>query len=208
MAKKMQRLDESPDFRPFKFRIQAFTNAFLDEVGLACLVFFPILKLLDPACTPWIPGGENTDEKGGFVILRRLALSHFLKVRNYLWKQPHILRFNEDGKKAKSKGNHIWNVEAKKIGDSKWEFRPFYRKLAGNPPSVAYCGLTWKWAPRVWDPQASWQNIPITFSSPYLPSWLSWENNVLSGSPPNDAQSCEITVNAAVRFASLIFALH
>lgn len=33
MAKKMQRLDESPDFRPFKFRIQAFTLAFLDEVG-------------------------------------------------------------------------------------------------------------------------------------------------------------------------------
>ena len=34
MAKKMQRLDESPDFRPFKFRIQAFTNAFLEEVSL------------------------------------------------------------------------------------------------------------------------------------------------------------------------------
>ena len=32
MANKMQRLDESPDFRPFKFRIQAFTNAFLEEV--------------------------------------------------------------------------------------------------------------------------------------------------------------------------------
>ena len=34
MAKKMQRLDESPDFRPFKFRILAFTNAFLDEVSV------------------------------------------------------------------------------------------------------------------------------------------------------------------------------
>lgn len=34
MAKKMQRLDESPDFRPFKFRIQAFTNAFLEEASL------------------------------------------------------------------------------------------------------------------------------------------------------------------------------
>lgn len=34
MAKKMQRLDESPDYRPFKFRIQAFTNSFLDDVGL------------------------------------------------------------------------------------------------------------------------------------------------------------------------------
>ena len=35
MAREMQRLDESPDFRPFKFRIGAFTNAFLEEVGRA-----------------------------------------------------------------------------------------------------------------------------------------------------------------------------
>lgn len=32
MPKKMAKLDESPDFRPFKFRIQAFTNAFAEEV--------------------------------------------------------------------------------------------------------------------------------------------------------------------------------
>lgn len=38
MAKKMQRLDESPDFRPFKFRIQAFTNAFLEEVRQAVVL--------------------------------------------------------------------------------------------------------------------------------------------------------------------------
>ncbi|KAJ7905723.1 hypothetical protein B0H14DRAFT_3543099 [Mycena olivaceomarginata] len=31
MPKKMQKLDESTDFRPFKFRIQAFTAAFLEE---------------------------------------------------------------------------------------------------------------------------------------------------------------------------------
>jgi hypothetical protein len=34
MAKKMARLDELPDFRPFKFRIQAFTNGFLEEVSI------------------------------------------------------------------------------------------------------------------------------------------------------------------------------
>ena len=33
MPKKMQKLNESTDYRPFKFRIQAFTNAFHDEVG-------------------------------------------------------------------------------------------------------------------------------------------------------------------------------
>jgi hypothetical protein len=32
MAKKMQRLEETPDYRPFKFRIQAFTNKFIQEL--------------------------------------------------------------------------------------------------------------------------------------------------------------------------------
>ncbi|KAF5358366.1 hypothetical protein D9756_001420 [Leucocoprinus leucothites] len=163
MAKKMQRLDESPDFRPFKFRIQAFTMAFLEELARQG---YPEEK---------IP---------------------MKKIRNYLWRQPYILRFNEDGKKAKSKGNHIWNIEAKKAGDGKWEFRPFQRKLAGTPPSVAYCGLRWSWTPRIWDPQASWQNVPVTYSSPSLPSWLSWKDDVLSGIPPPDAENCTITADA------------
>jgi hypothetical protein len=33
MAKKMQRLDESLDYKPFKFRIQAFTNRFIEELA-------------------------------------------------------------------------------------------------------------------------------------------------------------------------------
>ncbi|KAG2158240.1 uncharacterized protein EDB93DRAFT_1238030 [Suillus bovinus] len=149
MAKKMQRLDESPDFRPFKFRIQAFTNAFLEEI------------------------------------------------RNYLWNQPYISRFNEDGKKTKSKGNHIWNIDAKKSPhDGTWSFRPFHRKVAGSPPGVAYVGLRWSWAPRIWDPQASRSNLIVTYSSPSLPSWLFWEDDVLSGTPPPDAESCDITVVA------------
>ncbi|GLB34823.1 hypothetical protein LshimejAT787_0203880 [Lyophyllum shimeji] len=163
MAKKMQRLDESPDFRPFKFRIQAFTMGFLEELA-----------------------------RNGYPE-EKIPMK---KIRNYLWRQQYILRFNEDGKKAKSKGNHIWNIEAKKIGDGKWEFRPFHRKLAGAPPPVAYSGLKWAWTPRVWDPQASWQNVPVEYSSPSLPSWLSWEGDTLSGVPPPDAESCRITAIA------------
>ncbi|RXW17337.1 hypothetical protein EST38_g8523 [Candolleomyces aberdarensis] len=145
MAKKMQRLDESPDFRPFKFRIQAFTTAFLEELARQ----------------------GYTEDK---IPMK--------KVRNYLWHQPHILRFNEDGKKAKSKGNHIWNVEARKLGDNKWEFRPFHRKLAGTPPA------------------ASFQNVPVQYSSPNLPSWLVWKDDTLSGVPQPGAESCHITVIA------------
>ncbi|KAI6118844.1 hypothetical protein EV401DRAFT_1862452 [Pisolithus croceorrhizus] len=163
MAKKMQRLDESPDFRPFKFRIQAFTNAFLEELA-----------------------------KQGYPE-EKIPMK---KIRNYLWSQPYISRFNEEGKKTKSKGNHIWNIDAKKNQDGGWTFRPFYRRLAGSPPSVAYVGLRWSWAPRIWDPQASRTNLHVTYTSPSLPSWLSWEGDVLQGIPTPDAESCDITVEA------------
>ncbi|KAI6005680.1 hypothetical protein EDD15DRAFT_2154684 [Pisolithus albus] len=163
MAKKMQRLDESPDFRPFKFRIQAFTNAFLEELA-----------------------------KQGYPE-EKIPMK---KIRNYLWSQPYISRFNEEGKKTKSKGNHIWNIDAKKNQDGSWTFRPFYRRLAGSPPSVAYVGLRWSWAPRIWDPQASRANLHVTYSSPSLPSWLSWEGDILQGTPTPDAESCDITVEA------------
>ena len=52
MAKKMQRLDESPDFRPFKFRIQAFTNAFLEEVRLSSLFPYDEHHMTAIVCHP------------------------------------------------------------------------------------------------------------------------------------------------------------
>ncbi|KAF8969842.1 hypothetical protein BDZ97DRAFT_1792955 [Flammula alnicola] len=167
MAKKMQRLDESPDFRPFKFRIQAFTNSFVEELA-----------------------------RHGYPE-EKLPVK---KVRHYLWHQQYILRFNEEGKKAKSKGNHTWNVEARKAGEGQWEFRPFRPKLAGTPPSVAYRGLRWSWKPHVWHPQCALHKFPVAFSSPSLPLWLSWKNGELSGVPPPEAESCQITAIAKFSF--------
>ncbi|KAJ7581163.1 hypothetical protein C8J56DRAFT_959268 [Mycena floridula] len=163
MLKKMQRLDESKDFRPFKFRIAAFTAGFLEELARQGL----------------------PEEK---IPMK--------KIRNYLWRNKYILRFNEDGKKAKSKGNHIWNIEAKRIGPQQWEFRAFEKKIAGSPSGTAYFGHLWSWTPRIWDPQASWDKVQVHYSSPNIPSWLSWKDNKLSGTPPKTAQSCDITAIA------------
>ena len=88
-------------------------------------------------------------------------------------------------------------MDAKK-SESGWTFRPFQRKLAGAPPGVAYIGLRWSWTPRIWDPQASRANMPVTYTSPNLPSWLSWNEDTLSGIPPPDAESCDVTVEARV----------
>jgi hypothetical protein len=197
MPKKMQKLDESTDFRPFKFRIQAFTAAFLEAVRVLSLNGFGFTDWLT-ARRARLPGGKDPDEKSTQLALTFFRFAHASQVRNFLWRQPLILRFNEDGKKAKSKGNHIWNVEAKKLGEGSWEFRPFHRKIAGNPPAVGYCGLLWKWQPRIWDPQACWQNVNVQYSSPYLPSWLQWKDAVLFGTPPPSAESCDITTIAKV----------
>lgn len=68
MAKKMEKLDQSHDFRPFKFRIQAFTTAFSERLAAS-------------------------GQFGSDVPIK--------KIRQYLWAQPFISRFNDDGKKAK-----------------------------------------------------------------------------------------------------------
>ena len=141
-----------------------------------------------------------------FLQLARQNLSDdkipMKKVRNYLWNQPYISRFNEEGKKTKSKGNHIWHIDAKKGQDGGWKFRPFHRRLAGSPPTVAYVGLRWSWQPRVWDPQGAKFSGSVRFGSPSLPAWLSWKEDILSGVPPADAQSCEVTVTAEVGISS------
>lgn len=36
----------------------------------------------------------------------------------------------------------------------------------------------------------------VVFHSPYLPDWLRWESNVLTGTPGIDAENCEITAIA------------
>ncbi|EJU05185.1 hypothetical protein DACRYDRAFT_98049 [Dacryopinax primogenitus] len=155
MPKKMQKLDESPDFRPFKFRIQAFTNALVEELN-----------------------------RQGFTE----AVLPLKKVRTYLWSQPYISRYNEDGRKSKSKGNHIWNIHAKKMPDGLgWAFREYKRRITGTPAGVAYIGLEWRWSPSIWDPQQSRSSMHPVFSSPALPPWLQWKDNELVGTPcPGD----------------------
>ncbi|KAG0370859.1 hypothetical protein BGZ54_003285 [Gamsiella multidivaricata] len=216
MAKKMQRLEASTDFRPFKFRIQAFTNAFHDDL---------------------VMNGLTED----ILPLR--------KVKLYLWKHRYISRFNEDGKKQKSKGNHVWNIEARKIlnptgtgmvgpgydqssgngnrssgsGDSvmdlkgvgpeaiaaaggglgivrrqtspvRWEFREYSSRIAGQVIKFARVGVPYVYSPRIWDAQMS---CPAAkFSSPWLPGWLKWHKGELKGIPGPEDESCTITVIA------------
>lgn len=146
------------------------------------------------------------------------------KVKAYLWhQQPLISRFNDDGKKSKSKGNHVWHIMAKRQDitvksevsstsgssstssqspgpGSTWIFRPFERRIAGSPPPLAYVGVTWSWQPRIWDPQMPSQGIPVSWNSPELPPWLSWKNGVLMGVPGSGDVSLgmDIIVEASV----------
>ncbi|TIA95226.1 hypothetical protein E3P94_03802 [Wallemia ichthyophaga] len=184
MAKKMEKLDQLDEFRPFKFRIQAFTSAFQD-------------RLLQ----------HNIDE--GIMPSKR--------VKVYLWSSPFISRFNEDGKKAKSKGNHIWNISAKKDRHNNcWVFEEFSPRITGEPPKVAYIGVPWSFTPRLWDPRNSFAQIKPTFSSPALPPWLSWVSrpstrgstrgeivHTLTGIPDVTATTSEIVIEATYVYNGL-----
>ncbi|KAM0792288.1 hypothetical protein ACM66B_004978 [Microbotryomycetes sp. NB124-2] len=165
MAKKMEKLDQSTNFRPFKFRIQAFTSAFTERL---------------------VESGFDESQ----VPIK--------KVRQYLWASPFISRFNDDGRKAKSKGNHIWTVEAKKLPDRKWAFREFTRCIKGQHTSIAYVGVPWSWSPRVWDPQASIPQDEVTFRIVgQCPAWLHWEEQTLTGVAPEAAAGDAIDIIVA-----------
>lgn len=165
MPKKMARLDESPDFRPFKFRIQAFTNAFQSELQRR---------------------GLSEDD----LSMRKIKL--------FLWTHPFISRFNEDGKKAKSKGNHIWIIEARRLPAGRWEFFTFSPKIAAAPSNVAYVNEPWTWNLRIWDPQMSSGSVNVAFSANAMPSWLHWEDEdkVMTGVPHHSSQGGYVNVSA------------
>ena len=83
------------------------------------------------------------------------------RVREYLWTRDLIARFNPSGRKAKSRGSHVWCVEARRRADdidAEWEFRPWKRKI-----QVIRDTLTAQWGRplrlplKVWDPQVQYE---------------------------------------------------
>ncbi len=194
MPKKMAKLDESPDFRPFKFRIQAFTNAFVEEVSYNPPLLSQFARLTSP----------DVSQLQRLGVLEE-ALST-KKIKSYLWTQNLISRYNDDGKKAKSKGNHIWMVNAKKLPDGSWVFKQFQRRILPVPAPSALPGSIYVWKPRVWDPQASTAGLKVEYTSPMgsLPSWLSWEGGVLTGKPEIGDRDAQVNVFASVSVSCLI----
>lgn len=117
MAKKMAKLDEEHAFRPFKFRIQPFTNSFQD------------------ACKDLGLSESDTAPK---------------LIKHFLWNQPLISRFNDEGKKTKSRGNHVWSIEARYLAPGHYEFRPPAPKIVPLPATAAP-KVAWSWTPKVLD---------------------------------------------------------
>ncbi|KAL8286728.1 hypothetical protein RQP46_004256 [Phenoliferia psychrophenolica] len=78
MASKTQRLDDAGAFRAHRFRIQAFTTGFGE----------------------WIQEALKRRRTSSLVMSPR-------QIREFVWNHPLISRYNYDGKKSKSKGNHV-----------------------------------------------------------------------------------------------------
>ncbi len=76
-------------------------------------------------------------------------------VKEYLWTNRFIKRFNEENKKLKIKGNHIWMVEAANTIKGRWVFREYTRKFLTDPPLNAIVGHRYMYSPKIWDPELS-----------------------------------------------------
>lgn len=133
--RKQQKVNALPftSWRPIKLRIQAFTSAFQEELART------------------LAAGMN---------LARHEVS-VKRVREYLWTKDLIARFNPSGRKAKSRGSHVWCVEARRIADdvnAEWEFRHWKRKIQVVKDSlVARWGQLLRLPLKVWDPQVQYE---------------------------------------------------
>ena len=133
--RKQQKVHALPltNWRPVKLRIQAFTSAFQEELARTLAV------------------GMN---------LARHEVS-IKRVREYLWTRDLIARYNPSGRKAKSRGSHVWCVEARRRTDdphAEWEFRPWRRKIQVMRDSlVAPWGQLVRLPLKVWDPQVQYE---------------------------------------------------
>jgi len=131
--RKQQKLHALPltSWRPVKLRIQAFTSAFQEE------------------------------------LVRNLAANlarhevSIKRVREYLWTKDLIARYNPSGRKAKSRGSHVWCLEARRRADSphaEWEFRAWKRKIQLMRDSlVVVWGQQVRLPLKVWDPQVPFE---------------------------------------------------
>jgi hypothetical protein len=135
LPRKQQKLNALPltSWRPIKLRIQAFTSAFQEELART------------------LAAGMN---------LARHEVS-IKRVREYLWTRDLIARFNPSGRKAKSRGSHVWCVEARRRLDdvnSEWEFRQWKRKIQVVRDSlVVPWGHLLRLPLKVWDPQVQYE---------------------------------------------------
>lgn len=122
-------------WRPIKLRIQAFTSAFQEELART------------------LAAGMN---------LARHEVS-IKRVREYLWTRDLIARYNPSGRKAKSRGSHVWCVEARHLADdpnSEWEFRPWKRKIQViRETLVSVWGQPMRIPLKVWDPQVQYEGL-------------------------------------------------
>ncbi|KAJ3326371.1 hypothetical protein HDU76_012982 [Blyttiomyces sp. JEL0837] len=130
---------------------------------------------------------EALENAGGFtqdIISER-------QVRGYLSSCRFVMRYTEEGKRARSKGCNVFVVEGKETEDGSWLFREFGQRFIGEPPSTIKVGSDFKYAPKIYDPQVGCP--PVTFTSPNLPSWLSWSDNTLVGIPLR-AETVDVTI--------------
>ncbi|KAJ3098509.1 hypothetical protein HDU97_003965 [Phlyctochytrium planicorne] len=114
-------------------------------------------------------------------------------VKAYLSRQRFLARYTKDNKKFKTKGAPVIVVEAKKTEDGGWIFKEFEKRISPPHSNKAKVGNIFMYKPELIDPQLGGDR-PVKYSFPNLPSWLTWNNDALLGTPTENDSSFELVV--------------
>jgi hypothetical protein len=116
----------------------------------------------------------------GFTQFCRSYVTDSVIILDYLYRSPVIVRFTTANKRVKTKGFHVWCVEAKKTEEG-WVFKEHQPCLLSPPP--CYVGEPYEWKLQIYDPHSA--NDPI-LRIHGLPPGFQFRENKLYGVPVSE----------------------
>lgn len=171
------------EFRITRIRIRAFTMAF--QAHLLTIIH-----------------SENKGMNLKDVNLRR--------IRDILTIQNFMSKHNVSGRKAKSKGSHVWIINARPNEPPKsdgtvrnWEIIPWQRRImpSDRESLSAKRSQPYSFKPQIWDPNLNEVNAKYIFNN-NLPSFLQWNEKyqTIQGFIPEDFPDDSFTISITATY--------
>jgi hypothetical protein len=125
----------------------------------------------------------------GYTQYCRPYVSDSVTILDYLYRSPVIVRFSTANKRVKTKGFHVWCVEARKTEEG-WVFKEHRPCVLSAPP--CYLGEPYEWKVQIYDPHSVSDSI-VRIQD--LPHGFHFRDNKFYGVPVSEG-NLELEVQA------------